>query len=109
MADLLKGYQSGSGEVVVSKAPVWDHPLLWTCLVGLLTIEWVAARQGARLSERQGGQIESGRTGAREGPGFTPVPAGPSHRRGGLCKTIRVIEAKTIPRTAMKINPLNSA
>jgi len=44
LADLLRGYRSGSGEVVVSKAPVWDHPTLWACLVGLLTFEWVARR-----------------------------------------------------------------
>jgi uncharacterized membrane protein len=44
LARLRGGYGSTPGEVVVRKAPAWDHAVLWLLLVGLLAADWVLRR-----------------------------------------------------------------
>jgi hypothetical protein len=41
---VLDGHTTGPGEVIVQKAPLWDHAGLWLVLLGLLTTEWVLRR-----------------------------------------------------------------
>jgi uncharacterized membrane protein len=41
---LLSTFTSAPGEVVVRKAPVWDHPALWLLLLGMLTTDWLLRR-----------------------------------------------------------------
>jgi uncharacterized membrane protein len=41
---LRGGYTSTPGEVVVQKAPLWDHAGLWFLLLGLLATDWVLRR-----------------------------------------------------------------
>jgi hypothetical protein len=41
---MLNAYQPAPGEVVVSKAPLWDHAALWLLLLTLLTADWVLRR-----------------------------------------------------------------
>jgi uncharacterized membrane protein len=44
LAQLLRGYGSTPGEVVVQKVPQWDRPALWLLLLALLAAEWVLRR-----------------------------------------------------------------
>jgi uncharacterized membrane protein len=44
LAQLLRGYRSTPGEVVVQKVPQWDRPALWFLLLALLAAEWVLRR-----------------------------------------------------------------
>jgi hypothetical protein len=44
LAQLLRGYASTPGEVVVQKVPLWDRTGLWLLLLGLLGAEWVLRR-----------------------------------------------------------------
>jgi uncharacterized membrane protein len=44
LAQVLNSYSTAAGEVIVSRAPVWDHPGLWLLLVGLLAVEWIWRR-----------------------------------------------------------------
>jgi hypothetical protein len=44
MAELLKSYRAAPSEVIVSRSPLWDTPLVLLALVGLLTTEWVVRR-----------------------------------------------------------------
>ena len=44
LAQLLRGYRSTPGEVVVQKVPLWDRPALWFLLLALLAAEWVLRR-----------------------------------------------------------------
>ena len=44
LAQLLGSFSSVPGEVVVNRAPLWDHPALWLVLVLLLTLDWVVRR-----------------------------------------------------------------
>lgn len=33
------------GDRIVARSPVWDHPLLWTAILGLLAVEWTLRRR----------------------------------------------------------------
>jgi hypothetical protein len=44
MAELLKSYRAAPSEVIVSRSPLWDSPLMLLGLIGLLTTEWVVRR-----------------------------------------------------------------
>jgi hypothetical protein len=44
LADLLAAHPDASVRLVVSRWPVWDHPLLWLALLGILTAEWTLRR-----------------------------------------------------------------
>ncbi|MFO0871533.1 MAG: glutamine amidotransferase [Pirellulales bacterium] len=33
------------GDVIVNRAPLWDHPLLWGAILALLTVEWSLRRR----------------------------------------------------------------
>jgi hypothetical protein len=44
LARLRGSYGSTPGEVVVRKAPLWDHAALWALLLGLLAADWVLRR-----------------------------------------------------------------
>jgi hypothetical protein len=44
LAELLRGYHAIPGEVIVSRSPLWDTPILMLALIGLLTTEWVMRR-----------------------------------------------------------------
>jgi uncharacterized membrane protein len=44
LAQVLGRLTMVPGEVVVHKAPLWDNPLLWAVLVGLLAVEWSLRR-----------------------------------------------------------------
>jgi uncharacterized membrane protein len=44
LSQLLGSFTIVPGEVVVSRAPLWDHPGLWLLLLGLLGVEWVLRR-----------------------------------------------------------------
>jgi uncharacterized membrane protein len=44
LADVLQSYPEAPGEVVVQKAPLWDHAALWLVLLTLLTTDWVVRR-----------------------------------------------------------------
>jgi hypothetical protein len=41
---LLGSYSTTEGEVIVQRTPLWDHPLLWGLLLGLLTVDWCLRR-----------------------------------------------------------------
>ena len=45
LADLLGMHPDASVRLVVTRWPLWDHPLLWLLLLGLLTSEWVLRRR----------------------------------------------------------------
>ena len=44
LADLLAAHPDASARLVVSRWPLWDHPLLWLVLLGILTAEWILRR-----------------------------------------------------------------
>jgi uncharacterized membrane protein len=44
LVHVLGSYTSTPGEVVVQKAPLWDHAVLWLLLLALLTAEWIVRR-----------------------------------------------------------------
>jgi hypothetical protein len=45
VAELLREVQPSEGEVLVYQTPLWDRPLLWLLLLGLLAIEWSLRRR----------------------------------------------------------------
>jgi hypothetical protein len=45
LADLLGMHPDASVRVIVTRWPLWDHPLLWLLLLGVLTSEWVLRRR----------------------------------------------------------------
>jgi hypothetical protein len=45
LVDLLRGLQTSEGEVLVHQVPLWDRPMLWVLLIGLLAIEWSLRRR----------------------------------------------------------------
>jgi len=44
LAILLAGHPEATVSEVVSRAPLWDSPLLWLLLLGLLSSEWILRR-----------------------------------------------------------------
>jgi hypothetical protein len=44
LAQLMRSFSTVPGEVVVTRSPLWDHPVLWLALVLLLTLDWVVRR-----------------------------------------------------------------
>jgi len=44
LATLLAGHPDASVTEVVMRSPLWDTPLLWLLLLGLLTSEWILRR-----------------------------------------------------------------
>lgn len=48
LSQLLSSFDSAPGEVLVHTLPLWDHPLLWTALLGMLAIDWTVRRIGFR-------------------------------------------------------------
>jgi hypothetical protein len=40
----VAGFQTGAGELVVHKSPLWDNAAVWLLLLGLLTAEWALRR-----------------------------------------------------------------
>jgi uncharacterized membrane protein len=44
LSKLLRSYSSTEGEVLVQRTPLWDHPLLWSLLLVLLTVDWCLRR-----------------------------------------------------------------
>ena len=44
LAEVLNSYTPAPGEIIVNRAPLWDHPGLWLLLLGLLTVDWVWRR-----------------------------------------------------------------
>ncbi len=45
LAAILSGAKRNPDLLIVSRTPVWDHPLLWALLVGLLGVEWIVRRR----------------------------------------------------------------
>lgn len=45
LADLIGVLPPTKGDVIVSRTPVWDHPLLWTAIMLLLATEWTLRRR----------------------------------------------------------------
>src|SRR5205085_183582 len=45
LAQLANNMRITPGEVVVQRAPIWDHAGLWLLLLGLLSVEWVIRRR----------------------------------------------------------------
>jgi hypothetical protein len=44
LADLLLSYRADPSEMIVSRSPLWDTPVVLLGLIGLLTMEWVVRR-----------------------------------------------------------------
>jgi uncharacterized membrane protein len=44
LADLLGRHEDASVQLVVTRWPLWDNPLLWSILLGLLATEWIVRR-----------------------------------------------------------------
>jgi uncharacterized membrane protein len=44
LSSLLARHQEASTRTVVTRSPLWDTPLLWLTLLGLLSAEWVVRR-----------------------------------------------------------------
>jgi hypothetical protein len=44
LSSLLGRHQDASIQTVVTRSPMWDTPLLWLVLLGLLTAEWTVRR-----------------------------------------------------------------
>jgi uncharacterized membrane protein len=44
LRQVLDAIKRGPGEVVVHRAPLWDHAVVWLGLLGLLTMDWVLRR-----------------------------------------------------------------
>jgi hypothetical protein len=44
LAQLRGAYTSTPGEVVVQRAPAWDHAAVWLLLLALLTADWLLRR-----------------------------------------------------------------
>ncbi len=40
LLEMVRGYQAAPGEVLLHSLPVWDHWLLWSALLAVLTLEW---------------------------------------------------------------------
>jgi len=44
LATLLAGHPEATVSEVVTRSPLWDTPLLWLLLLGLLSSEWILRR-----------------------------------------------------------------
>jgi hypothetical protein len=44
LSSLLGRHQDASIQTILTRSPMWDTPLLWLVLVGLLTAEWTIRR-----------------------------------------------------------------
>ncbi len=44
LSSLLGRHQDASIQTIVTRWPLWDTPLLWLVLLGLLSAEWVLRR-----------------------------------------------------------------
>ena len=44
VAALLKLDGPDESQVIITRSPAWDHPVLWLCLLALLATEWVVRR-----------------------------------------------------------------
>jgi uncharacterized membrane protein len=44
LSQVLGDTPTAPGEVVVRKAPLWDHPAVWGLLLALLSVDWVLRR-----------------------------------------------------------------
>jgi hypothetical protein len=42
--DLLSQMPAKQGDALISRQPLWDSPLLWLAILGLLAIEWTLRR-----------------------------------------------------------------
>jgi uncharacterized membrane protein len=45
LANLLRGLPATPGDSLVTRQPVWDNPLMWLVILGLLAIEWSLRRR----------------------------------------------------------------
>ena len=45
LAALLTDQARAADRLIVSLIPVWDHPLVWALLLGLLAAEWIIRRR----------------------------------------------------------------
>lgn len=45
LRQLLQSLPAITGEVVVTKTPLWDHGSLWAAVLGLLSVEWILRRR----------------------------------------------------------------
>ena len=45
LAAILKGAKRNPEVTIISRTPIWDHPLVWTLLLGVLCLEWVLRRR----------------------------------------------------------------
>jgi len=45
LAALLKAAKRSPGVRVVTRSPIWDHPLVWALFLALLVVEWIVRRR----------------------------------------------------------------
>jgi uncharacterized membrane protein len=45
LVDLLTRQGRTGDRIQISRIPIWDHPLVWTLLLGLLAAEWILRRR----------------------------------------------------------------
>ena len=45
LVNLLRGLPVTAGDSLVTRQPVWDSPLVWLIILGLLAIEWSLRRR----------------------------------------------------------------
>jgi hypothetical protein len=45
IAALLQDMPQTAGDAVVTRQPLWDGPLLWLLILGLLAVEWSLRRR----------------------------------------------------------------
>ena len=45
LATLLASHPEATASDVVTRSPLWDSPLLWLVLLGLLSAEWILRRR----------------------------------------------------------------
>jgi uncharacterized membrane protein len=44
LSSLLARHQDASIQLILKRSPMWDTPLLWSLLIGLLSTEWIVRR-----------------------------------------------------------------
>ena len=44
LANLLGRHKDATVQTIVTRSPMWDTPLLWLVLLGLLSAEWILRR-----------------------------------------------------------------
>ncbi len=45
LAAILRGAKRNPEVTIISRTPLWDHPLVWALLLGVLCLEWVLRRR----------------------------------------------------------------